>query len=456
MTTQPVLLMAPLSGALVPLEEVPDPVFAQKMVGDGFSIYPLSYVLRAPVEGEVVHVHDSKHAITVRSSEGLEVLMHIGLDTVAMNGEGFDVRVSPGDRVTAGDALVVFDLALVRERAASVLTQVVVTNGDLVERIEVMGGMVAEAEDVGAQVYLSDAASTAPDGAAAGTGQEPVGEFVDGERIPVPNPTGLHARPAATLVDLAKKYESDVRITTDSGSGNAKSIMAIMTLGLACGTPVRVSASGPDAEQAVRELTDAIRSGLGEEVPDHVEMTGAQGEAAGAVSSGAGATAAVLSDSSAEKSAEPPRSGDPDLLLGVSASPGVGVGHVVHVREHVVEVDEQGGDPVTERARLDEAMARAHEQLDTTRAGLVDQPDKAEIFGAHQQILEDPELLQLAYNGIESGSSAEFAWRAAYQQYADTLAGLDNEVLAGRATDVRDVGARVLEEVTGQRRSTLR
>ena len=86
-----VSLLAPVTGVLVPIEQVPDPVFAGRMVGDGVSIDPLENTLVAPCDGEVVHLHPSLHALTVRSPEGLEVLTHIGLDTVRMRGEGFTV-----------------------------------------------------------------------------------------------------------------------------------------------------------------------------------------------------------------------------------------------------------------------------------------------------------------------------------------------------------------------------
>ncbi|HQE31496.1 MAG TPA: PTS glucose transporter subunit IIA, partial [Propionibacteriaceae bacterium] len=76
-----VTLIAPLSGVLVPIERVPDPVFAEKMVGEGISIDPTSNVLLAPVDGEITLIHPSQHAVTVRHESGLEVLLHIGLDT---------------------------------------------------------------------------------------------------------------------------------------------------------------------------------------------------------------------------------------------------------------------------------------------------------------------------------------------------------------------------------------
>ena len=118
-----VSLLAPITGVLVPIEQVPDPVFAQKMVGEGISIDPLSNTLVAPCDGEVIHIHPAAHALTIRSAEGLEVLTHIGLDTVHMKGEGFTVKVKVGALVNAGDELITFDLDAVATNAKSLLTR---------------------------------------------------------------------------------------------------------------------------------------------------------------------------------------------------------------------------------------------------------------------------------------------------------------------------------------------
>ena len=83
------VLKAPLSGIVVPLDEVPDPVFAQKMVGDGVSIDPVTASLVAPCDGHVIQIHSASHAVTLASSDGVEILMHIGLDTVQLKGRGF-------------------------------------------------------------------------------------------------------------------------------------------------------------------------------------------------------------------------------------------------------------------------------------------------------------------------------------------------------------------------------
>src|SRR4030095_16689918 len=103
-------LLAPLSGQVWPLERIPDPVFAQKMVGDGLSIDPSDAVLVAACDGEVMSLHAAGHAVTLRTAEGLELLMHVGIDTVTLKGEGFRPRVKRGDKVKAGAPLIEFDL----------------------------------------------------------------------------------------------------------------------------------------------------------------------------------------------------------------------------------------------------------------------------------------------------------------------------------------------------------
>src|SRR3954469_4342683 len=112
-----VRIMAPLSGHLVPLADVPDAVFAQKIVGDGISIDPTTPQLLAPCDGTVVQLHRAGHAVTIASDNGIDVLMHIGLDTVALKGQGFTPRVAVGAVVRAGDPLIDFDADFVATHA---------------------------------------------------------------------------------------------------------------------------------------------------------------------------------------------------------------------------------------------------------------------------------------------------------------------------------------------------
>jgi sugar PTS system EIIA component len=129
-------IVAPLTGKIVSIEEVPDPTFSQKMMGDGIAIEPTEGVVVSPVEGEIVQFFHTKHAIGIQSESGAEILIHVGLETVNMNGEGFEGHVNVGDKVKAGDKLLTFDLDLIKEKAANTVTPIVITNGDAVESLD--------------------------------------------------------------------------------------------------------------------------------------------------------------------------------------------------------------------------------------------------------------------------------------------------------------------------------
>ncbi|MCT1901925.1 PTS glucose transporter subunit IIA [Oceanobacillus sojae] len=125
---QRTMLHAPVSGKVVPLEEVPDPVFSEKMMGEGIAIIPTDGNIFAPFDGEIVQLPETKHAIGLMDKDGNEVLIHIGLDTVELKGEGFTPKVKTGDAVSAGQPLMELDLEYLQENAKSIVTPIVITN----------------------------------------------------------------------------------------------------------------------------------------------------------------------------------------------------------------------------------------------------------------------------------------------------------------------------------------
>lgn len=129
-------IFAPLSGKTTALENVPDPTFAEKMMGDGLAIEPTDGKVVSPVNGEVILTFPTKHAVGVRSESGVELLIHVGLETVNMEGEGFKLHVEQGEQVKVGDPLLSFDLQLIKEKAASHITPVIIANGDVVSSFE--------------------------------------------------------------------------------------------------------------------------------------------------------------------------------------------------------------------------------------------------------------------------------------------------------------------------------
>ena len=419
-------LTAPLSGLLLPIERVPDPVFAQKMVGDGISIDPLDQCLRAPCNGRIMQLHPAGHAVTIATPQGIEVLMHIGLDTVSLKGAGFTPRVKVGDTVKVGEALIEFDADFIATHAKSLLTQIVITNSEQVAVFTPRSGSVIAERDVILELTLVDGATE--------SGAEKSTKTATSEAILIPNPTGLHARPAAVLANLAKKFKAEIRLQKGDDQANAKSVVAIMGLEVGCGDKVVLIAKGEDADSAISTLTPLLWEGLGDE-----GYAPAPAPASFVVSAGAAP-------------APKPRSDDPNLLIGVAASPGLAVGEVFQVRHTELQVTEAAeGDPQQERARLDEAIGQARSQLEALQARLHGEraADKAAIFAAHQELLDDPDLLDIAYSALAKGKSAAFAWQRAFSTHADRLASLRNELLAARANDLRDVGRRVLTLLTG-------
>ena len=141
-------ILSPMTGGAVGLGEVPDPVFSQKIVGDGVAVIPSEGKLLSPVDGEIISVADTKHAYGLRTAEGLELLIHVGLETVHLNGECFQVFVKPGDKVKAGDLLAEVDLAYLKERGINPITPVLVCGGFQGQQLNAAAGPVQAGKTV--------------------------------------------------------------------------------------------------------------------------------------------------------------------------------------------------------------------------------------------------------------------------------------------------------------------
>jgi glucose-specific phosphotransferase system IIA component len=185
-------IVAPLSGPGIPINQVPDPVFAQKMVGDGMAIDPTDSVLISPIDGTVTLVHASKHAITISHQSGQQVLMHIGIDTVSLKGEGFTAKVKTGDYVRTGQPLIEFDADLLAQKAKSLITMVIVPGESQISRMA--QGVLRAGQDV---LFESSALTSSPSLSR--------GVQAESAAVKVHLPAGLHARPASLIAAMAKK-----------------------------------------------------------------------------------------------------------------------------------------------------------------------------------------------------------------------------------------------------------
>lgn len=150
-----VTLLAPLTGRLLPLAAVPDPVFAQGMVGQGFAVEASEGRLVAPVAGRVLQVFPGGHAIVLGGPRGLELILHIGLDTVELKGRGFRPSCRDGQEVAAGETLVEFDCPEIAKTGRSLISPCVIANSDLVAGIVLAAGeRVRAGTDIAATLTL--------------------------------------------------------------------------------------------------------------------------------------------------------------------------------------------------------------------------------------------------------------------------------------------------------------
>jgi len=128
-------ILAPLSGETVKIEDVPDVVFAEKIVGDGVAIKPTGNKIVAPLSGKIGKIFETNHAFAIESDSGIELFVHFGIDTVELKGEGFTRVAEEGQQVKVGDTIVEIDLPFLEARAKSVLTPVVISNMDVISSL---------------------------------------------------------------------------------------------------------------------------------------------------------------------------------------------------------------------------------------------------------------------------------------------------------------------------------
>lgn len=129
-------LLLPMDGDVAPLSEVNDYLFNKKVMGEGAAIKPTGNCVYAPLDGEIASIYDSKHALIIKSTDGLQILIHIGLDTSKLEGRGFGTYVKIGDKVKAGEKILFFDKEYI-ETKSSIETPVVITNVDLIDKIDI-------------------------------------------------------------------------------------------------------------------------------------------------------------------------------------------------------------------------------------------------------------------------------------------------------------------------------
>ena len=407
-------IMAPFDGWCDSLDAVPDAAFSGRMLGDGLSLDPTSNVVRAPFDGEIITLPETGHAVAIRSSEGLELLIHIGIDTVTLQGRGFSPKVKPGDRVRLGDALIAFDFDIIARGAKSLITPIVVTSADcrLFERAG-PGSLLAGQP-------LFDVKFTAINTVATSAASS----HTERKRIAVPLHQGLHARPAALLAQRARAFSSAVTFSAHGRSASVRSIVSMMALGARHGDEIDITAVGPDAQNALA----AVLAGIDE---------------------------ALLAESAAisvdmPQMVRPAATTQMGGLNGVTAAAGFAAGRATRLVRREIDVVQTGRGVAHEGAELERALQEVRRRLE--RLAATGDGTRRDIIQAHLEFLDDPALKEGARREIDAGHSAGFAWRTAIREFIAALQSLTDARLRERADDLLDVEAHVLLALANEAR----
>jgi phosphocarrier protein FPr/phosphocarrier protein len=393
------------------------------MMGDGVAIDPTAGQVLAPCDARVLSIHRARHAITLQAANGAELLIHIGLETVALNGKGFEVLVEAGQEVRCGDRLIEFDLDAISRGALSLITPMVVVNSADFELTRQVSGALVGFGDPILEVRPKGAAK-----AAAGT---TTGQGEARRSITVPLEHGIHARPAARIVDALKGVDAEVVLIKGGLRASARSVVALMGLAVRLGDDIAVAATGPEAEAAVAKLCSLIEGGMGEAADPH------RSEAA--------APAAPPQPLSPSASFGPP------TARGVKAAPGLAIGRAVYLNGPEPVIVENGAGEATERGRLTGALNKVRAALNTAigAAEAAKDQQRTDILTAHLAVLDDPDLVDAALDGVARGRSAEAAWRDALATPAEALKATQDPRLAERVADLLDLQRRVIRVLSG-------
>jgi len=408
-------LKAPVDGLVVSIQNVPDPVFASETLGPGIAIEPLGNTLCAPAAGKIIQCAGTRHAVTLELAKGVELLLHLGLDTVNLNGEGLTLLVREGDTVTAGTPLIRFDIDKVASKAASLVTPIVSIGENPLRFVARAHGRVAMGEPFAelAPAEKNTGAGTVPAGTAAAKVEKTV-------RLALEN--GLHARPASRLKAIGDKYDAQILLRHQDREAPASRITALLNLGLMHKDTITLVVSGAQAEAAAAEAKLLLET--------------AEGIEAAAI-----------------QQPEKQQDINKGILHGAVASPGYAVGIFRHFTAALPDIPEPGRGANVEKEQFLHAMRSLQTRLESA-AQASHHGSQADILAAHHALLDDDELIVNTLTQIQAGKSAAFAWKATLDGRIATLARSANPLIRERTVDLRDLQLQLVNLLLGDKGQT--
>ena len=408
-------LYSPVNGVMIDISKVPDEAFAEKMLGDGVAFEPEENFISAPLDATVKTLHKCLHAIVLEKN-GFEILIHIGVDTVSLRGQGFKALVKDGDSVKRGQKIIEFDRDFLAKNAKSnIVIMVIAAPLEATLKKENLIKVTTQTKvfDAFYQEILPQII-------------EPrISQTFTSEEFSILNKTGLHARPAGEVTTLAQSFkDTDIFLLKGQKQAKAKSVVEILGLSLEYGDKVKVMATGADAEFAAVEVKNFILSELNDDLippklqPEISPRIAISGEA---------------------------------QFKGIGIFDGLSIGKAYVLRNYKFDVQEKSLLTVEqELAKFRGSLKNVKSTLDKERHAVYGQKDREEILLAHITILEDPFLIDETEQLIKKGYSAAFAFSSAVGRAIEALKKAGNAILRSRVADFIDLETRLLADLTGK------
>jgi phosphocarrier protein len=417
-TAQQYTLLAPTSALVVPITEVPDPVFAQNMLGLGVAFNPLGNELCAPITGKIIQCAPTAHAVTIEAAEGVELLMHFGIDTVMLKGDGITMLVKEGDWVEAGTPLIRFDRSQIEARVPSLITPIIAIGSTPLHIAYLASGSLAQGEVLA--ILSTEAASLSPEIQAKALPTSSDETYSIQALLALEN--GLHARPATKL----KKMASDAQVTaslinTSGQEADVQRLTALLNLGLAAGDTVTVKVCGPNSQTVAEAMQLLLETPEG--VANH--------------SSGTDTPPLLANDITA------------GLFRGVTASHGLALGALRPFIFSLPTYPEEGVSIAHETSLFTEKLTQFKTQLNYAMHAAAKDTDKAAILDAHLALLDDDSLSDDCLKYIQQGKSAAFAWKTCLEERIAVFHQSNSQVIRERAADLRDLQLQLLQLLLG-------
>jgi phosphoenolpyruvate-protein phosphotransferase len=417
-------VLAPIKCIVVDLVDVPDEVFSSKILGDGVAIEPLDNKIYAPISGEVTLIAKTKHAFTISHETGFQLLVHIGINTVDLNGKGFNLKIIQGQKVTQGEYIGTIDLEYIAKTAKSLITPILLPQLD---NSAFTINKLSYANIVDHTHIIMEVMQTSKINQSQNSKNIISNNLIKSVPIKIKNINGIHARPAAVLVELAKQHSTDIFLEKSTQLANMRNFMQILGLSITHNDIVCIyAANNVIIEQVTNVLNDFAEQQIEHTTNKNIDSANNHGKY------------------------------EENKYFGTAVSSGIAVGQLIKLTPYNFNIQENSQNTLEEKSRIQLAIEATKEDLKGVIRELTGKNDLyVSICNLQLIFLDDENLITDINSIIDTGKTAEFAFSAIIAKNCQLLNQLNNQLLAERQNDLQDIRKKVLTKLTNSHKEII-